>query len=146
MGWVLVNWDAALQKDRGLVGLGVLLRDHTGKMIMAKSLTQKGYLCPAEVESLATVTATQICRSWGIDRVLFVGDAKVVVNAINNGEAKSSLQNPILQDLYTYLQEFSTWRIAYCSRVMNKPAHELVRMATEREMDEMWFVVPPDGI
>ena len=61
MGWVLVNWYAAIQKDRGWVGIGVLLRDHTGKMIMAKSLTLRGYLDPAEAEALAVVTATQLC-------------------------------------------------------------------------------------
>jgi ribonuclease HI len=138
--------DTAIHKDKGWVGIGVLLRDHTGKMIMAKSLTWKGYLGPTEVEALAAVTATQTCRSWGIDRALFVGDAKGVVDAINNGEARSSLRNPILQDLYTYLHDFSEWKIAHGSRIMNKPAHELTRMSMAREMDEMWFVVPPDGI
>jgi ribonuclease HI len=95
---------------------------------------------------LAAVSAAQVCWSWGIDRVLFVGDAKVVVDAINNGEARSSLRNPILQDLNTYLQEFSAWKIAHGSRDTNRPAHELARMATTKEMDEMWFVVPPVGI
>jgi ribonuclease HI len=98
-----VNWDAAIKKDKGWVGIGVLLRDHTGKMIMAKSLTWKGYLGPVEAEALAAVMATQTCHSWGIDKTLFVGDAKGVVDAINNGDARLSLRNPILQDLYTYL-------------------------------------------
>jgi ribonuclease HI len=129
------------------MGIGVLIRDHTGgKMIMAKSITWKGYLGPTEAEALAAISATQVCRSWGIDRVLFVGDAKVVVDAIKNGVARSSLRNPILQDLNTYLQEFSAWKIAHGSRNTNRPAHELARMATAREMDEMWFVVPPVGI
>jgi hypothetical protein len=75
-----------------------------------------------------------------------VGDAKVVVDAINNGEARSSLRNPILQDLNTYLQEFSAWKITHGSRDTNRPAHELAKMATAKEMDEMWFVVPPVGI
>jgi hypothetical protein len=73
-------------------------------------------------------------------------NAKVVVDAINNGEARSSLRNPILQDLNTYLHEFSTWKIAHGSRDTNKPAHELARMATTKEMDEMWFMVPLVGI
>jgi hypothetical protein len=72
-----------------------------------------------------------------------VGDAKGVVDAINNGEASSSLRNPILQDLYTYLQDFSEWRIAHGNRITNR---KMSRMAMAREMDEMWIVVPPDGI
>ena len=96
MGWVLFNKDAAIQKDRGWVGIGVLLRDHPRKMIMAKSLTLRGYLDPVEVEALAAVTTTQPCRSWGIDRVLFIGDVKRVVDDINNGKTWSSLQNPNL--------------------------------------------------
>lgn len=95
-GWVLVNWDAAIQKDKGWVGIGVLLRDHIGNMIMAKSLTWQGYLGSAEAEALTAVITAQTCRSCGIDRVLFVEDAKRVVDAINNEEARSNLRNPIL--------------------------------------------------
>jgi hypothetical protein len=51
IGWVLVNWDAAIKKEKGWVGIGVLIRDHNGKMILAKSTTWKGYLGPAEAEA-----------------------------------------------------------------------------------------------
>ena len=45
-----------------------------------------------------------------------------------------------------YLQEFSSSRIAHGIRMTNGPVHELARMAKAREMDEMWFVVPPNDI
>lgn len=67
-GWVLVNWDAALDKERGRVGMGVLLQDHTGKMLIAKCLTRRGYLSPEDAEAMAAITATQMCRTWGFDR------------------------------------------------------------------------------
>lgn len=81
-GWVLVNWDAALDKERGQMGLGVLLRDHTEKMIVSKCVTRMGFVNPADAEAMAAIVATQTCREWGIDRVQFVGDAKVVVDAV----------------------------------------------------------------
>jgi hypothetical protein len=121
----------------------VLPRDHTGKMIIAKSLTRSGYLSPAEVKALVVDTTTQIYKAWGMDRVLFVGDAKVIIDAINNGERSWSMRSPIIQDLNVHLQEFSQWRIAYCNRETNLPAHELARLATSSEMDELWVADPP---
>jgi ribonuclease HI len=145
-GWVLVNWDAALNKDRGQIGIGVLLRDHIGKMIIAKSLIQRGYLSPTKAEALAADIATQICKTWDMESVLFVGDAKVIIDAINSGERSWSMRSPIIQDLNVHLQEFSQWRIAYCNKETNQLAHELARLATSSEMDELWVADPSASI
>jgi hypothetical protein len=74
----------------------VLLKDHTGKMIIAKSLTRREYLSPIEAEALATNTATQICRAWGMDRVMFVVDAKGITDLINRGERSWNMGSPII--------------------------------------------------
>lgn len=69
----------------------------------------------------------------GVNRVQFVGDAKMVVDAINYGE----------KNLYTHLQAFSQWKISYISREANLIAHELAKMATSQIMDKVWVVDPP---
>ena len=33
VGWFTANWDAAINKQQGQLGPGVILRDHTGRMM-----------------------------------------------------------------------------------------------------------------
>ena len=42
LGWFTANWNAAINKQQGRWGLGVILRDHTGQMIAAKCSARVG--------------------------------------------------------------------------------------------------------
>ncbi|XP_059450900.1 uncharacterized protein LOC132181677 [Corylus avellana] len=92
---------------------------------------------------MAAITAVQICRTWGFDSTLFVGDAQLVVEAVQQGARGWSRRHPLLEDLHHHLRELSHWKIAYSGREANRPAHELARMATKSVMDAMWVVDPP---
>jgi hypothetical protein len=65
------------------VGLGVVIRDHLGKMWAAKSQTRHGFLDPSAAEARATRMAVQLCIEMGIRQVQLEGDAMNVIAAIN---------------------------------------------------------------
>jgi hypothetical protein len=67
-GWVKVNWDVAVDKSNGRIGLGVVIRDHTGKLCAAKSLTRIGFLEPVAAEAMAVLVAVQLCGELGFHR------------------------------------------------------------------------------
>ena len=51
VGWIMANWDAAIDRSQGRWGLGVILRDHARNMIVVKCSTQLGYLNPDAAEA-----------------------------------------------------------------------------------------------
>jgi hypothetical protein len=65
------------------VGLGVVIRDHLGKMWAAKSQTRHGFLDPSAAEARATRMAVQLCIEMGIRQVQLEEDAMNVIAAIN---------------------------------------------------------------
>ena len=52
-GWAKVNVDAAIDKGTGEMGFGIVLRDHEGKFLAAKSAMRMGNWDPAAAEALA---------------------------------------------------------------------------------------------
>jgi hypothetical protein len=51
-GWAKVNVDAAIDKGAGRMGVGIILRDHEGNFIAAKSAMQMGLWDSASAEAL----------------------------------------------------------------------------------------------
>ncbi|XP_059431505.1 uncharacterized protein LOC132165008 [Corylus avellana] len=89
-GWVKANWDAALDRKSGWMGLGVVIRDSQGNMVAARCEVQKGSLVPAAAEAQAFLLAVQLCRELGLEHVHFEGDAKAVIDSVISEQADYS--------------------------------------------------------
>lgn len=74
-GWVKANWDAAVERKIGRLGVGILIRNDRGKCCAAKSWTRMGLLDPIAMEAMAAFMAVQMCAALGMQQVLFEGDA-----------------------------------------------------------------------
>jgi hypothetical protein len=56
-----INWDAGVDIKNGRVGLGVVIRDHQGRMWASQSRTVRGFLDPKTGELLAALMAVHLC-------------------------------------------------------------------------------------
>jgi hypothetical protein len=93
-----INWDAGVDLKRGRVGLGVIIRDHQGRMWASQSRTIRGFLDPITGEIMAALMAVHLCREMGIRNAQFEGDAKVVVEAITSGDLDESFRGHLMED------------------------------------------------
>jgi hypothetical protein len=50
-----INWDAAVAKQTGRIGLGLIARDCRGKVIMARNITKSILVDPTTVEAIAAL-------------------------------------------------------------------------------------------
>lgn len=86
--WIKINWDVATQKDANKIGIGVVIRDNEGAVLM--SVMKPMYYCTdatsAEVRGL--FEAVGLCKEFGSSACMLEGDSLQVVNAVNqhNGE------------------------------------------------------------
>jgi hypothetical protein len=145
-GWLKANWDAGLDRKNGRVGLGVVIRDHLGKMWAAKSQTRHGFLDPSAAEAWAARMAVQLCIEMGTRQVQLEGDAMNVIAAINAEGGDTGEWGQITGDIHCLLRNFSQWEMKYTCRGNNKVAHALAHFAVTDVMDMVWFYTPPDCI
>ena len=145
-GWVMANWDAAIDKKHGRWGLRVILRDHTGRMIAAKCSTRVGCLDPGAAEVVAALDAVLLCRKVDMDRIIFMGDAKMVVEAVLAQEPDWSTKGHIIEEIMEQIRSFHNWRMIHVPREKNQIAHVLARLGSTQGIENEWSFEPPNCI
>ena len=66
------------------MGFGLVVRDNRGLMVATRCQTVLGNFDLQTTEARAALVAAQLCRENGFTSVMFEGDAKVVIDAINS--------------------------------------------------------------
>ncbi|KAG2675064.1 hypothetical protein I3760_13G167000 [Carya illinoinensis] len=133
-GNVKVNWDAALDQKRGIAGLEIVIRDEMGEVLTACCDQRLHVRLPAMAECLALWKALELCRDLGFCRVLFEGDAQVIIKAVNEENSDYPLYGSI------------GWKIQYVQRSSNGVAHRLAKEALHIDTEIIWMEDSPSCI
>ncbi|KAG6631871.1 hypothetical protein CIPAW_13G119800 [Carya illinoinensis] len=64
-GFLKINWDAAICENKGIIGLGLIARDHGGTVVGTKKVTQ----------AIGAYQAVKMAMELGTHCVLFEGDS-----------------------------------------------------------------------
>jgi ribonuclease HI len=145
-GWVKANWDAAVEKKTGRLGVGIIIRDDREECCAAKSWMRMGLLDPTAVEAMAAFLAVQMCTALGMQQVCFEGDARVVVDAVNRGESSENHWGHLVADILIGLRGIHHWKMRYVPQGVNRGAHILAKMATATGTNNEWFGAFPECI
>jgi ribonuclease HI len=143
ISWVKANWDAAVGGEVGRTGFGVVVRDSHGAVISARSGTRRGCLEPCLAEAEAVLMAIQLCRDLGLSKVVFEGDAKVVVDGINSAEVDKGWMGHVLADIKHELSALEGWRVQFVRREDNTAAHLLAQMTVQLNLNRTWDEMIP---
>lgn len=54
---IKINWDTALDHQKGVVGLGIIARDEGGRFLSAYGMTKRAVVSPTNAEALAALHA-----------------------------------------------------------------------------------------
>jgi ribonuclease HI len=95
------------------MGIGVIIRDERGAVVAAWSKLCQGSIEPTMGEVTALFYAESLCRELGIHEVIFEGDAKQVVDAINSNTSKWSRFGHLIEDTRQMLQFLSRWECVF---------------------------------
>jgi ribonuclease HI len=138
-GWIKVNTDALVNKEKGWMGYGAVARDERGVVMAAQCRTIKGNLDVTLAEAGALLMAIQLCQRLGFHTVHFEGDSQIVVEGINSPTIDWSSKGLMLGDILEALQGIYCWRISFTHREGNKAAHVLAKLATMVEYEKIWI-------
>lgn len=101
-----INWDVAIGKSCSRIGLGVIARDCWGRVLVARSITKALVVDSATIESLATFQGMILGNELGANCIIFEGDAKQIVQAVNSKEPCNSKHGHLVQDIQEGMVEF----------------------------------------
>jgi ribonuclease HI len=122
-----VNWDAALDSVNRRMGVGILVRDHLGMVIAARSHTLVFLTEPVVAEAIAALHAVEFSRDLGLPRIVLEGDSLQVVTAVQDLRPTWSRYGHITADIRTILKGFRSWQVCHTKRVSNYAAHGLAK-------------------
>ncbi|XP_059436591.1 uncharacterized protein LOC132169595 [Corylus avellana] len=142
-GWLKMNWDAALNHSQGYTGFGLVLRDSRGHLVAAQCVSKPGVLTPSGAELTGALMAVYFCKSLGLTRVQFEGDAQAAVDDINSSVRDMSSLGHVVDDIRTELQGVSLWKFTFVRRDGNRAAHLLSRFAASYAVDKISCDTPP---
>ncbi|CAI9783491.1 unnamed protein product [Fraxinus pennsylvanica] len=142
-----LNVDGATFHHLHKAGVGVVLRDQTGTVLMAASKGEREVADPEMIEFPAVLQGLQLVMSMGISRLVIESDCLFVVSQLNDEESISlSPWSSIIADIRCLLSVFLDVKICHVNRLGNGVAHELARHAWEVESIQMWWEGFPDFI
>lgn len=145
---IKINLDGAFIPGNSFGGWGVVARDVTGQIIVARAGHQDHIHTAFGVEVSAMAAAVATAADIGDIRVVFETDFQLLADALNIWTADSSPYAAIIEDTKFQLKMwFSKFSVLACRRSANSVAHELAqigRMCLPNECMEWNSTVPPN--
>jgi ribonuclease HI len=137
-----VNWDAVVDMKKGIIGLGIIVRDETGDFIEAKTKYLRMQAEPIVTETLAALQALNLCTEQGYQRVILEGDALQVINLTNSVKPCNSGYGHLIEDIRAGSKSVGDIRFQHVRRTANKAAHELDVLARTHVTNMRWMSIP----
>jgi hypothetical protein len=120
-----INWDAAVDKKGGKVGVGIIARYHNRKCLIAYSLIFMMNIEPVVAKAYAALHAIMMGRDFGAQGIVFEGDALQMVNAVNSNQISLSSFGHFIEDIQSSLKKMRKPEFIHVMREGNSVAHGL---------------------
>ncbi|XP_042968106.1 uncharacterized protein LOC122301084 [Carya illinoinensis] len=126
--FIKFNWDITVQQTTNRIGIGIVLRDCGGEVLL--SLMKPLVLCSnaAYAEARGLFEVVKLCSKLGFTNCMFEGDSLHVVQAINTQGSEEFIHNPIIADI-KQLMHGTNWSLQHVKRAANQVAHKLAKEA-----------------
>ncbi|XP_042958163.1 uncharacterized protein LOC122293740 [Carya illinoinensis] len=143
---VKVNWDATLNIKEGRMGIGVVIRDENGDVMVSLCSQKRNVQDPLVAELQALRQAMKLCANLNITEVIFEGDALKVVRAVNNPESSWEWYGQVVKDIKEVLRNRTSWKVIHAYRESNCVAHFLAKFSFTVNEDRIWMEEGPEGM
>ncbi|KAK2642149.1 hypothetical protein Ddye_023912 [Dipteronia dyeriana] len=132
-----VNTDAAIKGGQSRVGVGIVVRNHSGLMMGSSSQNIVAFFSPQVAEAMAILRGIRFAVDSGLLPAVVESDAKAVVELVNGGVGPLADIGSVVLDFLSFTSRFLI-SISYVSRKTNMVAHSLTQLALSS--DENFFV------
>lgn len=130
-GRMKVNVDAHIVAGCSWFSCGLILRDHQGKFIRARTHRFVGIVPVVEAEAIGVLEATRWINSLGMHDVDIESDSLVTVQAINKAVENYLEVGVVFQKCREFLNDRRDISVSFVKKQANKVAHLIARVPCE---------------
>ncbi|XP_040990895.1 uncharacterized protein LOC121238111 [Juglans microcarpa x Juglans regia] len=145
-GSVKLNVDGVVFRHLYKAGVGAILRDAQGKVIMSVSKGEWEVEQPEVIEFMAALRGLQLISHMGITHLVLESDCLLVVKELNEASTDQSPQGYIIREIRLLLDNFIDVTVCHVNRLGNGVAHGLARHTWIVDSIIMWWDGFPDFI
>jgi ribonuclease HI len=146
LGYVKINWDAALDHKKKLMGVGVVVRDCTGGVVTSQCSTRPYINDSTMAEALAFWTAANLRHQLGLVEAILEGDSlEIVTTVAKEGELWSNY-GPVVEEGKGVLNGQYPWEVKHVRRSANKAAHMIAKWVVAGNVNQLWLTTTPPCI
>ena len=124
-----LNYDAALFSDLGRIGVGAVIRNENGEVMVAMIACGLAVQASEESELLACRRALEFAVDAGFYRLIIEGDNSNVTHAISSSVDNYSLFGNVVDDIRHLIRGLHWSTICCIRRSGNRVAHVLAQHA-----------------
>ncbi|CAL1376390.1 unnamed protein product [Linum trigynum] len=125
---VVCQWDGATSHGTHSAG-GFVIFNSAREVLFVQGIQFPGVQDPTVVELLALREALLGCLGHGVEDVRFEGDAKTVIDKINQADSRDSRMGAVLEEVIHYFAAHPGFSIRFVGRRNNRAAHLVARKA-----------------
>ncbi|KAL8154952.1 hypothetical protein AgCh_000354 [Apium graveolens] len=126
---VKITADAAIFEDQEASGIGLIARDHYGRLLLAKTRCYREVMQPSLVEAIAIKEALSWAKNWSDTAVTIESDCLVVVQLIRSATPMRSRLGQVVMECRELIYELNNVKLYFIKRSANMSAHELAHVA-----------------
>ncbi|KAL5554900.1 hypothetical protein UlMin_037136 [Ulmus minor] len=139
VGVVKVNSDAVWFSKQKKFGLGLVIRDCTGKVLGSVATPISSSVSVAVAESLAMERGASIAKQLGFSTVILELDCMGVTKTLDIRSLQVSELSYVFNSIYEICNDFYMYKFSYTPHIGNQVAHSLARLALSLESELTWL-------
>ncbi|KAJ8452772.1 hypothetical protein Cgig2_005108 [Carnegiea gigantea] len=144
-GYLKVNFDGALTGE-ACHGLGMVVRDGGGSVVLAGVRQGMGRFGPEYVEAMARRWAMQLALAKGLETVIMEGESLGLLSKLQKKDCPNTELGLIITDILVLVEQFSFCSFSHVKRTENRMAHTLAHVQPYDFSDRIWMDECPDCI
>ncbi|CAI9780907.1 unnamed protein product [Fraxinus pennsylvanica] len=122
-----MNVDGAIFEDIRKAGVGVVLRDASGEVLMTATKREDDVDEAATIEALALLQGLQLCIPFDIPKIVIETDCLLLVQELQASPDSLATAGYIIANVKQLLSRFQEVQIQHVNRMGNSVAHALAR-------------------
>ncbi|XP_057444580.1 uncharacterized protein LOC130736815 [Lotus japonicus] len=143
IGTIKGNFDASIRENRG-TGLGLIFRDHAGKLLAAGTSFLQTEFEPVIGEAISLRRTITLAGELGFHNLELESDCLQLVQAWNRTTPHNNYLASVVQDCKSLSVSLNLSCLNHCNRLSNAVADYLAKLAFEHQ-DQIWVGFDPPG-
>jgi ribonuclease HI len=130
-------------EESGRAGVGVVIRDHQGTVLLSGWKVIFNVVSADEVEALACLEGIRLAANWERKRAVLESDCETMIKSLNKYHNGRSSLCFIFSDILDFASLLPDLKFQALKRERNQVAHELTQLAKHTTHTTVWCAQVP---